>query len=276
MLQTLTHDDVTELRFTTHRSRSMGFQVSAFVVRGVLIDAGFPDCASDLARHVATVAPVGCVLTHYHEDHAGGAAAVARAGVPLWMDPRTAERVRAPRPIGLYRRYTWGSPAPVGDSVPFALPSPIECIPTPGHSDDHHVVWDGATGTVFGGDLFIGVKVRISHVSEQPRALVQSLRRVIALKPARYFDGHKGLLAAPIDALTAKADWVEKTIESIDALIVKGLDDRTIAGRVLGRDWWNRTFTGGDYTMTNFVHCVRVTASVSPSPDVLPRRRRQK
>jgi len=264
MLQVLAHDDVTELRFTTWRSRSMDFRVSAFVVRGVLIDTGFPDCAGDLARYLAATPPTGCVVTHYHEDHAGGAAVVARAGVPLCMDARTADRLHSPKPIGFYRRYTWGSPMPLGTFSPFALPLPMQCIPTPGHCDDHQVVWDERTGTVFGGDLFIGVKVRISHVTERPRALVQSLRRVIALRPARYFDGHKGLLAAPLDALAAKADWMEKTIESIDALIATGLDDATIAGRVLGRDWWNRTFTGGDYTMRNFVACVRASAVNSP------------
>jgi glyoxylase-like metal-dependent hydrolase (beta-lactamase superfamily II) len=259
MIRTLVHGDVTELRFSTRRSRSIGIQVSAFVVHGVLIDTGFPDCAGDLARYVAAAAPEGCVLTHWHEDHAGGAAAVARAGVPLWMDARTAERVRTPEPIGFYRRYTWGSPAPLGDSVPFTLPAPLECMPTPGHSDDHHVVWDKGTGTVFGGDLFIGVKVRVSHCNEQPRELLRSLRRLAALKPDRYFDAHKGLLAAPVPALRAKADWLEQTMESIDALIADGLDDVTIARRVLGNDWWSHTLTAGDYSMRNFVTSVRAT-----------------
>jgi len=159
----------------------------------------------------------------------------------------------------MYRRYTWGSPSPVGHFAPFALPAPFECIPTPGHSDDHHVVWDTDTGTVFGGDLFIGVKVRVSHRNERPRQLVQSLRRVAALGPARYFDGHKGLLAGPVQALNAKADWLEQTMQSIDALIADGLDDAAIARRVLGNDWWTRTFTAGDYTMANFVSCVRAT-----------------
>lgn len=261
MLRTLVHDDVAELRFTTRRSRSMGFQVSAFTVRGVLIDSGFPDCAGDLARYVAATPPEGCVLTHWHEDHAGGAAALARAGVPLWMDARTAERVRAPTPIGLYRRYTWGSPSPIGPCARFTLPTPLECIPTPGHSDDHHVVWDADTGTVFGGDLFIGVKVRVSHRTEQPRVLVQSLRRIAALGPNQYFDGHKGLLATPVQALNAKADWLEETIAVIDALIAIGLDDAAIARRVLGSDWWSRTITAGDYTKANLVRCVRTTGT---------------
>ncbi len=261
MLHVIHHGDVTELRCTTWRSRSVGFRVSAFLVRGVLVDTSFPDCAGALARFIATARPDGCLVTHFHEDHSGGVAAVASAGVPVWMNERTADRVRQPARIGFYRRYTWGAPSPVGAFTPFTPPGSLACIATPGHSDDHHVVWDSETGTLFGGDLFIGVKVRGSHASEQPRVLVRSLRRVIALRPARLFDAHRGLVENPVDLLTAKADWLEQTIASIDDLIAKGLDDTAIARRVLGNDWFSRAFTAGDYTMRNFVHSVRLTAS---------------
>lgn len=260
MLQIITHDEVTELRFSTWRSRSVGFRVSAFHVRGVLVDTGFPACAGALARFIATVRPEGCLVTHFHEDHSGGGAAVARAGVPVWMDARTAERVRHPARIGFYRRYTWGSPSPVGAFRPFTPPDSLACIATPGHCDDHHAIWDGETGTLFGGDLFIGVKVRGSHASEQPRTLVRSLRRVIALRPHRLFDAHRGLIENPVALLTAKADWLEQTIATIDAMAAEGLDDTAIARRVLGHDWFNRAFTAGDYTTRNFVRSVRLTA----------------
>ncbi len=257
MLQVIYHDGVTELRCSTWRSRSVGFRVSAFLVRGVLVDTGFPNCAGALARFIATARPDGCVVTHFHEDHAGGVAAVARAGVPIWMDARTAQRVRHPARIGFYRRYTWGSPSPVETFTPFIPPGTLECIPTPGHSDDHHAVWDRETGTLFGGDLFIGVKVRGSHASEQPRTLVRSLRRVIALAPRRLFDAHRGLMEHPVTLLTAKADWLEETIAAIDALIADGQDDASIARRVLGSDRFSDFFTAGDYTMRNFVRSVR-------------------
>lgn len=269
MLHILHHHDVTELRFTTWRSRSVGFRVSAFVVRGMLVDTGFPDCAGDLARFIATARPDGCLVTHFHEDHSGGVAAVAHAGVPVWMDVRTADRVRQPARIGFYRRYTWGVPSPVGAFTPFTPPGSLECIATPGHSDDHHVVWDRATGTLFGGDLFIGVKVRGSHATEQPRTLVRSLRRVIALRPQRLFDAHRGLVENPADLLTAKADWLEQTIASIDALIAEGLDDATIARRVLGNDWFSRAFSAGDYTMRNFVISVRQEAEFGRTTSAL-------
>jgi glyoxylase-like metal-dependent hydrolase (beta-lactamase superfamily II) len=237
----------------------MGFRVSAFRVHGVLVDTGFPACANDVARYVRSQPVAGAVITHWHEDHAGGAAALAGANVPLWMDARTARRLCAPKRIGFYRRFTWGSPQALCASRPLELPAPLECIATPGHSDDHHVVWDPETRTVFGGDLFIGVKVRVSHQSEHPRALVGSLRRIAALGPARLFDAHKGLIDRPVAALTAKADWTEATVARIDALIEEGVDDATIARRVLGADWLYRAWTAGDYTMANWVRSVRAT-----------------
>lgn len=236
----------------------MGFRVSAFLVRGVLVDTGFPNGAAEIERFVATARPDGCLVTHFHEDHAGGVAAVSRAGVPVWMDTRTAARVRHPARIGFYRRYTWGSPSPVGAFTPFIPPATLECIPTPGHSDDHHAVWDRETGTLFGGDLFIGVKVRGSHASEQPRTLVRSLRRAIALDPRQLFDAHRGLVKHPVGLLSAKADWLEETIAAIDALIADGLDDVSIARRVLGSDRFSDFFTAGDYTMQNLVRSVRL------------------
>lgn len=236
----------------------MGFRVSAFLVRGVLVDTGFPDAAGALARFIASTRPDGCLVTHFHEDHSGGVGVVARAGVPVWMDARTADRVRRPERIGFYRRYTWGSPSPVGALIPFTPPASLECIATPGHSHDHHAVWDRETGTLFGGDLFIGVKVRGSHANEQPRTLVRSLRQVIALRPARLFDAHRGVVENPVALLTAKADWLEQTIASVSALIADGFDDSAIARRVLGNDWFSRAFTAGDYTMRNFVRSVRL------------------
>src|SRR3972149_8666875 len=128
MLHTIHHDDVTELRFTTWRSRSVGFRVSAFVVRNVLVDTSFPDCAGDLARFIATARPDGCLVTHFHEDHSGGVAAVARAGVPVWMDARTVDRVHEPEHIGFYPRHTWGSPSPVGALTAFPPPASLEGI----------------------------------------------------------------------------------------------------------------------------------------------------
>lgn len=267
MLHTLDHGDVTELRFTTWRSRLSRMRVSAFVVRGVLIDSGFPDAAADLARWLATHPVQGAALTHYHEDHAGGAATLAGRGVPLWMPPTTAPRVQRPAPVYFYRRFSWGSPRPLAAFAPFALPAPLVAVATPGHTDDHHAIWDPETRTVFGGDLFIGVKVRIAHATEDARSTAASLRRIIALAPRRYFDAHRGFLADPVPLLSAKADWMETTIGAAEALMAEGFDDATIARRLLGNDRLSRWYTSGDYTMENWVGGLRLRGASAPHPD---------
>jgi len=262
MLRSERHGDVVRFTFETRASRSMGFDVSAYLVRGTLVDTGFHDARRELFAVLKASRIDGVVLTHYHEDHAGNAAVVARRGYPMWIAPATLGRIRRPAPIGWYRRWCWGSPPPLTATPRPYEPPGLEVIPAPGHSDDHHVVWDPLTGTAFGADLFLGVKVRVSHPAgrEDVRAQVGALRRIIALGPRRFFCAHRGLVPDPVAQLTAKADWMEATIATIDALVAAGLDDRAIVKRALGgedRRMW--LTTRGDYSRLNFVASVRAT-----------------
>lgn len=262
MLREERHGDVTRLVFESWSSRSMGFDVSAYAVRGTLIDTGFPDVGGDLGRWLDATRPDGVVLTHYHEDHAGNVEMVARRGYPMWIDPATLERVRRPSRVGLYRRWCWGSPRPLRSAVRTYVPPGLEMIPTPGHASDHHIVWDAERETAFGADLFLGVKVRVSHPwpRENIRAEIAAVRRVIALRPARFFDAHRGLVPDAVRQLTAKADWTEEMIGRIDELVAKGWDDRAIVRSLFGGDDWMRWVTFGDYSRRNFVRSVRATA----------------
>jgi glyoxylase-like metal-dependent hydrolase (beta-lactamase superfamily II) len=145
----------------------------------------------------------------------------------------------------------------VGPTATFD-PAPLEVVPTPGHSADHHVVWDPTTRTVFGGDLFLGVKVRVAHREEDPRALARSLRAIAALRPARLFDAHRGLVASPVEALLAKAAWIDATVDAIDRLAADGVPRRVIARRVLGREPLVAWVSAGHYSHRAFVDAVLV------------------
>jgi glyoxylase-like metal-dependent hydrolase (beta-lactamase superfamily II) len=261
MLREERHEDVTRLTFETWWSRSMQLTVSAYAVRGVLVDTAFHDVRADLAAWIEANNPTGAILTHYHEDHAGNVELVAARGVPLLASPDTLAKVRAPAPILWYRRWCWGAQRALASPVePFAHPA-LELIHTPGHSSEHHVVWDAERETLFGGDLFLGVKVRVTHPwpREDVRAQIASIRRVIALKPRRYFDGHRGLVKNAVEQLTAKLNWTEETVGAIDALVGQGLDDREIVKRVFGgEDHWSLV-TQYDYSRRNYVGSVRAT-----------------
>ena len=240
----------------------MGYDVSAYLVRGLLIDTGFPRAATEFLRFLDenTGTIRGVIVTHWHEDHAGNAAGVAARGLPLAIAPETlAQLTQSAASIRFYRRFVWGIAPPVASSVtPFAIDA-LRMVHTPGHTTDHHVVWDEESETLFSGDLFLGVKVRATFPDENPRQLVTTLREVAALQPRRMFDAHRGLVVDPTRALLAKADWLADTITRIDLKIDAGWDDRAIQRELLGREGTVAVMSGGEYSKRTFVETVRRT-----------------
>src|SRR4051812_47058794 len=143
------HGDVTRLRMSSLGSRAARLDVSAYVVRGIMVDAGFRRVARDLAAAMRTVAVRGVVLTHWHEDHAGNVPEIAARGLPVAMRTDTESILRSRPTIQLYRRVVWGWPAPLAASPGTLDLAGLETIHTPGHSADHQVVWDTRTRTLF-------------------------------------------------------------------------------------------------------------------------------
>src|SRR4029077_17380166 len=117
---------------------------------------------------------------------------VARLGIPMRMVPATLADLQEGKRLRLYRRLVWGRPRRLPSGLePVELDEPaLTMVHTPGHSADHHVVWDAERGHLFGADLFIGVKVRVLAPWEDPRVHAASLRAAIALRPKRLFDAH--------------------------------------------------------------------------------------
>ncbi|HYW31227.1 MAG TPA: MBL fold metallo-hydrolase [Gemmatimonas sp.] len=256
MVDCNSHDDVESLRLTWWRSRLVGYAVHAYVVRGVLIDSGFPAVANEILDFVRERRIRGAIVTHAHEDHAGNAERFAASGLPLWMDTRTRHAVETGGRIGSYRHFTWAAMPRLRSAViPFSDPS-LEAVHTPGHSEDHHAVWDHDTATLFAGDLYLGVKVRVAHPHEDPRTLVTSLRAMVARRPRRVFCAHRGFVSGGSGALEAKADWTEATICEIERLARSGAAEREIRARTLGPRGWTHWFSAGDYSPDNFVRAV--------------------
>lgn len=258
MIRTERHGDVTQLELSHARSRAIGFSVNVYVVRGALIDSGFPAAGGEVEQIVRSYGARGAFITHSHEDHAGNVERLAGMGLPVAAGAATLEKLRNVPRLRLYRRWTWGTPAPLRSPViPFS-DADLVLLATPGHADDHHVVWDASEGTLFSSDLYLGTRVAVGHPNERPRRLVRSLREMLAFGPSRMFDAHRGAIRDPIRALTTKAEWLEETIGRIEALIDRGLDDRAIRRAVLGREGAAAWFSGGEYSKRNFVATVRL------------------
>ena len=252
----LVEPEVTRLRLRSWQGRLAGYEVSAYIMRGVLIDSGPPRARHDLQRAVERFAPRGAIITHWHEDHAGNADELAAAGVPLLLAARIESSLRAPENIHLYRRLVWGAPRALSVPVVGFDPSPLTILSLPGHTSDHRVVWDAERRVLVTGDLFLGVKVRVAHHSESPRTLVASLRAAAALNPRVLLDAHRGAVHDPLPLLHAKIAWMDETIGEIEALHDRGLDDREIQRRVLGRETLVGWISRGEYSKLALVQAV--------------------
>lgn len=250
------HGETTAIRCSWWRSDLVRYSVQAFMTRGVLIDAGFAGVAADMARLIAETTPAGVIITHHHEDHAGNAELLAARGIPLQIAADTERALRTPHRIRFYRRFTW-QPAPLLRSPvdPFAHDA-LQVIPTPGHSSDHHAVWDAERRTLYAGDLYLGVKVRVAHEDEDPFALLASLHRAIALEPAHMFCAHRGYVSDATSALRAKAAWLSDAIGEVQRGAERGESMDEIRRRIFGRRPLTHYFSGGEYSPDNFVRAV--------------------
>jgi len=248
--------DVTRLRMWTVRSRLAGYDVSAYLVRGVLVDTGPWHVRNDLKRFMAETRLRGAIVTHWHEDHAGNVATIASGGMPMWIAPATLETLRRPIDMKLYRRFTWGVPPTIGGDVAPFDPAPLRVIESPGHSSDHHIVFDDNTATLFSADLWLGVRVRIFGLHENPYHLMESLRRAAELKPRRMFDAHRGEVANPVKALEAKRSWLSESVDAIQRRLDAGDPEDVILRDLLGGEERTGFVSGGEYSRLNLIRAV--------------------
>jgi glyoxylase-like metal-dependent hydrolase (beta-lactamase superfamily II) len=151
----------------------------------VLIDAGVGADAhlDEIARHHAA-GPVHVVVTHGHVDHVSGVEALARR----WPATRFSKLPWPDRD----RRYpvAW---QPLQDGAQIAAgDETLEVIHTPGHAPDHVVLWHAPSRTLISGDLVVvGTTVVIPATNGGSLSqYLQSLRRILALKPARLLPAH--------------------------------------------------------------------------------------
>lgn len=250
-------DDVVRLRMQGSGTRAAGLDVSAYHVRGILVDTGFHHARRELDSAIESLAPRGAIVTHWHEDHAGNAERLAARGLPLWIHPPTEHVLRRRPAIRLYRRVVWGRPPILRSTVAPIELEDLQVISAPGHSFDHHVVWDPRTSTLFSADLWLGVRASIMHEVEEPSLIVRSLRAAARLEPRRMFDAHRGAVENPVAALLAKADWLEQTIGEISRRLGEGWSERQIVRHLLGGEAAAGYASGGEYARRNLVKAVR-------------------
>ncbi len=89
------------------------YWTSCFLVDGLLIDCGAPGGEKDLKKFLNSLPDEKqidkCVITHAHEDHAGGANMLQNElNIPIFASKKALEKLRKGNSYPDYRQFAWG------------------------------------------------------------------------------------------------------------------------------------------------------------------------
>jgi glyoxylase-like metal-dependent hydrolase (beta-lactamase superfamily II) len=201
----------------------------------VVIDPG-PDDEAHLAALLRALQgrPAAILLTHTHGDHAGAAAALARAtGAPIFLG-RGAPRMPLPEgEVAHWLEHGEGIECEAGS---------LEAIATPGHAPEHFAFLLTADGTrhLFVGDLFLGVgdTTLVSQPHGSVSDYLRSLEVVSDLRPARMYPAHGPALRDPPGAIARyRAHRLERIEEVLQARRSEpDADEEVLVERIYGAD----------------------------------------
>jgi len=259
VLRSIEYGPITRIHMArTFFGRSL-YTVEAYLVDGLLVDSGCPATASELVAWCRGRGIGQVVNTHHHEDHSGGDGALQRRLGLSIAAPPTAVPILADFPrLECYRRVVWGQPGdvvaePLGDVVETDRYR-FEVIPTPGHCDDHVCLFEPRQGWLFSGDLFIHERLRYLRADEDAPGVLESLRRVLALRPRLLICSHAGLVEDACGAIERKIAYWDGLAEQARVLRRQGLSLREVTDRLLGPEGMMTRVSRGHFAK---VHLIR-------------------
>jgi glyoxylase-like metal-dependent hydrolase (beta-lactamase superfamily II) len=259
MIVRFDYDDVRYFRMARTLLGRAIYWTGVYLVDGLLVDSGPPNLARDVRRLVGELGVRQCVTTHHHEDHSGNHGLLARELriTPLAHATAISRLAQLEARPPLYRRMAWGKRPParvtaLGDR----LETPrfrFQVIHTPGHAADHVALFEPEHRWLFSGDLYLAPRLRYLRADEDVYAMMDSLRRVLALEPRLLFCQHRGRVEDGAARLRLKLEFLVELGERIHDLHGRGWSEGAIGRALPGNDLFWRVWTGGDFSKGNFV-----------------------
>jgi len=223
--------------------------VHFYLYKDILFDSGCPHTAAEVLE--AFRDKKAALITHYHEDHSGGAIELQKV-MRIFAPPKSLEILRNPPEVPEYRKVVWGQPLPV-IAEPFqdrisVGGEEIELIETPGHSFDH--VSFLVDGKPFCGDLVISSGQIVCMREEKLLETIKSIEKVLNFD----FDfAYSGVGVASRDAvedylaylleLKERAEGLYgegKSIEEIVAALFPNPPDKALMMEAVSEKEWAR------------------------------------
>jgi len=166
---------------------------------GLAIDPGSPKMRRSLQTHLRRLQPriTKVVATHAHEEHVGNLNWLSElTGAPVYVSEMTARFLTPFKRLPWVRATIIGQPPDlkepyrlVGETVD-ADATQLKVIATPGHCDDHIVLYDPEEKLLLAGDAFMGSYFATPNPDVDSRKWLFSLERLMELDIEILVEGH--------------------------------------------------------------------------------------
>jgi glyoxylase-like metal-dependent hydrolase (beta-lactamase superfamily II) len=172
---------------------------TAIIYDGIAIDPGSPKMRRSLARHLRQVKLkiTKVVATHAHEEHVGNLNWLSDVtGAPIYVSEMTARFLTPFKKLPWVRATIIGQPPDLKE--PYQLlgetvetdSGQLKVISTPGHCDDHIVLYDPKEKVLLAGDAFMGIYFATPNPDVDSRKWLVSLERLMELDIEILIEGH--------------------------------------------------------------------------------------
>lgn len=254
------YDDLEIARLTVN----FGVQhmhVNVFYIDGLLIDTGPMKKKAEMKNMLKRWDIDQVVITHHHEDHTGLAKYIqTEYNPPIYMHEKGVELCEGKQTIPFYRKTFWGVNEPFeAQTIPQQFQTDNytwDVIHTPGHAEDHVILYNREKKWVFGGDLYVSSRPKSMFAFESFAPTVQSLKKILELDFDRYFCSHIGMLENGRQLIEEKLDYLLHLEAEIIKLYEAGFTARDIRKALLPKRHKMHYLTFFENSPMHLIHSV--------------------
>jgi glyoxylase-like metal-dependent hydrolase (beta-lactamase superfamily II)/predicted DCC family thiol-disulfide oxidoreductase YuxK len=225
---------------------------TALLYDGIVVDPGSPKMRRSLQRHFRRIKPTvtKIIATHAHEEHVGNLNWLSDlTGAPVYVSEMTARFLTPFKKLPWVRAMIIGQPPNLqqpyrlsGDTVDTES-GQLKVIATPGHCDDHVVLYDPKEKLLLAGDAFMGSYFATPNPDVDSRKWLVSLEQLLELDIEILVEGHGHIHTLRTDipdfpgvviredpkvAISQKLDYLRWVREQIEAGFQEHLPIRVI------------------------------------------------